>query len=725
MLMQLSRVTPRWVRLAAIGRATSGGTAGEGRHLDALHYSPLFLSDSAPRRSNSNPPPLNPTFPAGATDLASGPLIDCYIRSNQQEHHMSDAAARPTNRTAALTSATETICSLALLKVQWDRNRSDYVENFLPFLADALRHQTGDLISLHVVQEALLNLHGLRLPQSAISVLLRRAAKKGYVVLRDHRYYRQLGTLEQLNFSEALSDLRSDHAQLLTSMVDFAKQNHNLDWTEADASSGLSDLLRELEAGFLLSPRRTLIIPEVGSTEQNVFVAAQFAKSCIANQNADSVRLERIFQGFILAHALFLPNAGETQRKFKSTAVFLDTTLLLDLLGYRGPSLASPRLELINLLRGTGAELKCFMETIDEVEGALRACARAMRSPELHAFGPGAVTVEHFTSLGMTASDVELLAATARQKLAYEQITIVPRPEYANHAHVIDEAGLEQVIKDHMPNQHDPATVHDVHAVASVMRMRNGYRTRSPEDCRAIFVTTNAKLVRVVRAFLRQDLRNALPPCMTDTTLTYLLWLKAPTVAPQLPLHELAAACFAAVQPDSALWGQFISQTDRLKDSGGISQNDYFLLRFDLGAREAVAGKVLGDGEAITEGTILDVLRMAKEAATREEHDKRREAEQRLDDHRSRQAERVFEWRHRTETHAKLLSWAGFVLIGILITGVALASLLNAVALWAYLILCVVTLIFGTSVITLRARLEVLLGRFLRTLYSRISMLDL
>jgi hypothetical protein len=73
-----------------------------------------------------------------------------------------------------------TITSLAILKVNWDHGR-DYIENFVPFVAESLSPMPQQEVSLPELQAAIYENFGLHIPQGALKTVLRRAAKKGYL----------------------------------------------------------------------------------------------------------------------------------------------------------------------------------------------------------------------------------------------------------------------------------------------------------------------------------------------------------------------------------------------------------------------------------------------------------------------------------------------------------------------------------------------------------------
>jgi hypothetical protein len=83
-----------------------------------------------------------------------------------------------------------TIASLAILKVNWDHLKKDYIENFVPMIVECIRLSDQDVIALPGLQEALQKEFGLCLPLNPIRQILQRAAKHGYLKRQGAVFYR-------------------------------------------------------------------------------------------------------------------------------------------------------------------------------------------------------------------------------------------------------------------------------------------------------------------------------------------------------------------------------------------------------------------------------------------------------------------------------------------------------------------------------------------------------
>lgn len=61
-------------------------------------------------------------------------------------------------------SITAPLISLAMLKVHWHTRHKDYVDNFVPMVAECIRTSEHDVVSIPALQQEVRTAFGLRLP---------------------------------------------------------------------------------------------------------------------------------------------------------------------------------------------------------------------------------------------------------------------------------------------------------------------------------------------------------------------------------------------------------------------------------------------------------------------------------------------------------------------------------------------------------------------------------
>jgi hypothetical protein len=505
----------------------------------------------------------------------------------------------------ASNSITPSIVSLAILKVNWDKKRKDYVDNFVPIVAEAIRLSQHDVVSLPALQQDLLSGFGLRIPQNQLRAILSRVSKQGYIRSENRVFKRVPEELAKLTFDTVQRQVVAKHEQVLKSVITFAKERFDLDWTLEDAENALYGYLASYQ---LLDPDAiasgsmpTGDIAKIGS-----YVIGQFVTFVREQKMPEFDYFETVAKGDILATSIFLPDPNRAAQKFKKTYVYLDTSLLIFALGHAGEARQAPCLELVQLLYEAGAELRCFAHTLDEMRSILIACALRMETNKLaDAYGP---TIEYFIEKGLQASDVRLRAEKLEKDLNALRVKVVEKPAFENEL-MIDEQGLADAIEAEHKYVNKNALWRDVSSISSVIQLRRGHESQLVEECRALFVTTNNVLVVAARTFQKSVSHgDSVPPVMTDHALTNILWLKLPLAAPDLPRKRLIAASFAAAQPDDQLWDQYLSTIQKLKDDKTVGEDDYFLLRHSLQARAALMQVTLGNEDSFAAGTVQEIL---------------------------------------------------------------------------------------------------------------------
>lgn len=509
------------------------------------------------------------------------------------------------------------LVSLALVKVNWDKRQRGFLDMFAPMVAECVRLQESDVVSVPDLQSAVRTRFGLELPQNVIKSILRRVRQSGYVYDEKGAVYRDTKKLEGLQFHDIQRQTLEQHESLVGSLAAYAKDEFGCSWSSDESAEAL---LRYLETHQLVGLRDTGRPAAVGTSfpttanrsDRHHYVVASFVRSLEQQCSPQYEYVETVVKGNMLANAIFLADPGQIDRRFHRTEIYFDTGFLIFALGYAGRVRQEPCAELLALLYELGADLRCFRHTCDEVHGVLYACQlRISTGRTVDAYGP---SVEYFVSQGVTASDIELYMSQLESNLQSLRIEVVDTPSYDVHKYVVDETALSQRLRESITYHKDLAVERDVRSISAIVRLRAGYRSRHFEDCRALMVTPNSGLVSASRRFFQeQDEAPSIPVCVTDHVLTSLLWVKRPLKAPDLPRKRLIADCYAAMQPSPALWNAYMAEVARLENAGQTSPEDVYLLRYAVEAKLALMELTLGEVESFTQGTVPEILQVIKD----------------------------------------------------------------------------------------------------------------
>ena len=573
---------------------------------------------------------------------------------------------------------TPTISSLALLKVSYDQQGKAYFENFVPMVAECLRRSPGDLVSLQDLQSDLRERFGLSLPQNALRTVLKRAKKYEYVLVENGAYYRNEEKLERLNFRGEQQRVMQEHESLIKEFVEFCSRHLSAELSPEDADAALQSYLEENQLQLVNAVTHGTVVPPSGRSVKNFrYLVSSFVRHLQETHSAALGYLETVVKGHMLADAIFLPDPGNAARKFRDTEVYFDTPFLLNALGYGGEAQREPCVELLELFYEMGADLRCFAHTRDEIRGVLEAFANQLQTEDT-GVTPGPDVLRNFRSIGYSKTDVMMLSNDLEKDLKALRIRVVDKPSHSEYEYQVDEDALCEILEEGVDYSRPQQISRDVDSISAIMRLRRGRRPPVRiEESGALFVTTNSALVGVVqRHFSDGSKASDVSPCLTDYTLTNLLWLKKPTSAPDLPRKRIIADCYAATRPTERLWRLYLEEIDRLKQKDGLTPDEYYLLRYSIATESALMEITMGEVEGFTQGTVPEILERVlsnieakkqaevdTERAVREATEGELEALRRRDD------------RRRTRIKARAQRYASRTVLGIKISLIVVLAL--------------------------------------------------
>lgn len=536
-----------------------------------------------------------------------------------------------------------TLVSLAFLKTNWDVKRSSFLDNFVPFAAECLKDFSDDVVSTQALQECILGKFGLRIPLQVTKALINRLRKKGMVTISNHVAYRNPAKLDDVSFITTQQKVLRFYSALINDTIRFASEKYHVVISEHDAEDILLAFIGFNQVTIFQTDPAATIIPNVpGLNKRDKLLISDYINHIHKTDPQMLSYLETLFVGYMIVNALYLPDPQNINRKFQKTKFFFDTSFIIYALGYSGDEMCAPSLELLDLLYINGAQLYCFRHTLEEIERILFACSSKLGMCDESPFGR---SVQYFTSRGYSQSDVQLLISKLERNLEYLRIKVLDKPDYSDHKFVIDEKGFSESLKAGMISPKDDAIARDVDSIAAIFRLRKGRMHFNIEDSEAIFVTTSSTLASTSQAYYyKENDPNTLPPCLTDYTLTNLVWLKTPMQAPALPTQRVIADCYAAVQPNDALMAKWVNEIEKLERQSPLSQEDYFFMRYSSEVRTALMEVSLGNPDAITDGTVPQILERARHKITEE-------ADKLLEDEKGKRIEAENEKYHLVRNH--------------------------------------------------------------------------
>lgn len=507
------------------------------------------------------------------------------------------------------------LTGLALLQVNWSAESRSHLDNFIPFAAEAMAREGSATFTSATVKRAIGAEFGIDMPVPVVGNLLSRARSKGYVTVDGAGNWSLVAAaVDRLGFPrEREAQFQREQKSLAASLGNYASSQFGLDWNEERALETLLEYVDANGSTLLTSAIRGGASREIADREVNAdhVVVASWIDEVLRTDAARFEYLVSLVKGSMLATSLFLPGGLEVERPFVQTSLYLDTPLVLKALGFEGADQAAAVRDTLLLAKSQGAGLRVFDISVKEARNVLLTAAANIGRP-LNEYSRA--VDKNALDMGWSRVDVEIKAEALEDDLAKLGIEVRARPDHIA-ALTVDEVALDDLLDKNVRYSifGGNARQHDVDALTAVYRRRGRAAGDRLELARAVLVTTNEAVVRTARKFDGFP-SNEWPIAMLQQDVATILWAKKPMQAPELPRHQVAAACASILNPDASLWRKYIDEVERLAKRGAFSNEEANLLRYHQEARRALVKQTLGDADEVDTELVQKVLEEAQTA---------------------------------------------------------------------------------------------------------------
>lgn len=526
-----------------------------------------------------------------------------------------------------------TIESLALLKVNLDHLQRDYLESFIPFLATLMRKRGYRKIEPPRLCEDFRREFGFVIPYHPMIILLERARRRN-LIRRDHGNLIPVADkIIAYDFGNRLEDQLRRRKKALLEFIAFCQRRYAENLTEEETESALISFLRSHDLDILFASQGDSVLPEVTPPRTHRYMFASFARHV---RDSDP----ELFQFFVdsaMGHVvasllLYGSELAQFQGRLRNLNLYLDTRLILRLHGVEGDVRKTVCADLLENLRGQGAELFLFRHTRDEIMEILNNCHIWIQNPH---YDPSRASLacRHFMESGAKKSDVQRCIDSLDQLLTdYDINEIDPPTSVADVRYQIDEEKLQKNINTTYARfdplfeelEKEETILRDIRSIAAIHRLRRGNRPASIRKAGHVFVTANSGLAWASRRFEMSEWGNQffIPVCLTEVFVGTLVWLQAPVQVAAMDERKFIAQCYASLQPSRVLLKRFVDQVEKLRQEERIDEEACFLLRTSTVAREMLSEKTMGDPNRVTHKTPVEILEEMTDAIRRKENEK-------------------------------------------------------------------------------------------------------
>lgn len=505
------------------------------------------------------------------------------------------------------------IISLAMLYALWQTKRSDLLDLIRPFVLYAVGVTTkvGDIIDVEGICRYMESEFGYQSFQCAVveRILLRETSdaikQESRIIKKENRKFILIASLstqvENFNSKRLVCKEHSD--AVTTALAGYLNHNRACrrdNYTSSEAEVFLLSFF-ERQGGSIVLSADDLRQISFKNSELDFFIGKFILEE---NEKRSSLMdyIVELVKGYFVTTALYLQaeNLDVTHASFSNVIFYLDTRLLLALLGFKSSQENESVQEMVKSLQRNGAKLACFSYNIEEVENILEAYKQSTVSPRRY---PATITLEFFDERGASYAHVDAAQKAFIQKLRNFQVNEISFEAALINAGVKDQATgllnddeLRNILLEMKPSYNVSTLPDDLAAINTVSRIRRGKRLPNIEKCKAVFVTSNPLLVSGTKQLLINHSEDVgFPLAITGNDLCVMAWLKDFERSNNLPKMRLLENVLAALTPSKELMDAYFDNVDYLEKQGDLSGDEAALLRMDQFAKKELMELTKGE----------------------------------------------------------------------------------------------------------------------------------
>lgn len=418
------------------------------------------------------------------------------------------------------------LVNMAVVKVNWDTKGNDILDNYIPFVHEALDKMEANIFSANDFKEKFIEIAEFKIPTGAVFSLLKRASKKHQLIEKQSGgvYTIQRDRIKTSNYSQVRDAEQRRYNGLVKKFVSYCMGHHGLTIKEEDASKYFFEVLYDLAPLLFVNLNDAEGI-SFAHSDKNKFLVSKFVTYSNTYEQESFESLLSFVRGSMLTETFYYSqNAIDIENKpLKKVVVYFDTQFLLRILGFASRELCIPCEELMEMLNDIGVKTRCFIETFNELHGILFAAHNQLKQySRLTKIKPGDA-FDYINQNAITPSDLLIMMNGLEEKLTQKGIFIEERPEIIE-AYSLDEKALSEKLSKVFEHQTEKARAHDIACLQTIFQLREGRKQDYLDRCIAIFITTNAQLARLATLFFNEHYGHSnASVCMSDLVFTSLV----------------------------------------------------------------------------------------------------------------------------------------------------------------------------------------------------------
>lgn len=522
-------------------------------------------------------------------------------------------------------STQDALVSTAMLASIWEKEEKDLIELILPFISYSIGKTTSlnNKVDIGSVSTYVSNHFGfLDIPHSVLNKTFLRLTKQKILIRESKKFFLKADLSDscvKIDYQlEQTSNQTERVIQALNTYLNNKKDRFFDKINEEKTSNYFTDFLKK--NGFFFCKDISYLR---SNPSNNIdYHISQFILAEYEKKSKLFTYIENITNGFLISQVIYGYSDLDYKQRFRDVNIYLDTSLLLRVIGFKSREENIAANQLMEILRNNSVQIKCLSHNYNEVYKIIDAYKYRISNPR----GSYGQSLEFFDEKGYSVSDIEVVLSGLEGYFQKSGIEIVNAPSFSqddtgvikeeDFGNAIGEGELKQHLKKSISYRSDEPLNNDVDSISAMYNLRKGKKINQIEKCKALFVTTNHALVYATQKYLNNE-EAFVPLLITDIELTTIMWLKSKKKSSNLPTLKLIESARISMEPTEQIRTEFFKKIDKFKMLPDFSdeQADAFSLLI-YSNKEKIMDLIDGDPGKIDNLQVADLEEISRQHYT-------------------------------------------------------------------------------------------------------------
>lgn len=469
------------------------------------------------------------------------------------------------------------LCTLSLL-VSYNSN-GHLIENVYPLLEYIIKKN-------HIVEFDNVKIHDLfavdfdlTLPIHVIEYISAQYHEQGFLQEIDGKLIFNKAKLPQRDIvneiDEKIAEFKKDFTNLFQLYAEFLKEyspNMTCDSEEEFEHIVNTNIYLMFKTAYMVEPKDISRLDTINSSDSN-FCYSQFLLHLYYDSKQNFDRLIDLGVGYVQSEML-VSAALDHDLDLSEATFYLDTRIVLDILGAHGELYYKSSMQCIESLKKKGASIAVFNHTYNEVFEILKSCYK-----HWHDYVPGLASyaLQNFKRENISPYKLLFLYMNLDTRIKDELgLSIVQSPSISEKYLKLGDTLFTEIItirKGWGFQLYDESSEKDATSIIAVMILRKSEVSKRLEDSKHLFLTSSVSLLKAVNNIFR--IKNTeVNYCSSMQYISTLMWL---TNASELTSNARlnAAAIAASVRPyNKQFMDKFIESFRELSEIQGLKDEE-------------------------------------------------------------------------------------------------------------------------------------------------------